>query len=121
MRFLFFFLAAAFLSGCFSGRGVSPRISEAPEGPSSIPNPREFSQADLNNDSLIDMNESAEFFESHREVDYITPLWAIGLIIGLVIAACSISSIRFFFKSAVARTKEVYSSSLLWVKKKFRK
>lgn len=111
------------LCGCLSTRSISPMTGEKgfPEVHSSIPNPEEFSAADLNKDSLIDLNESAEFFDSHQKVDYIAPLWAIAVIISLVVVACSFSTVRFFFKSLWGKAKESWARIYKWLKSKFKK
>ena len=123
MKFLYAVAPLFLLGGCFSTWTGSPISGDRglPETFNSVPNPEEFAKADLNKDSFIDLNESAEFFGSQAEVDYITPLIAIGLIIALVVVACSFSSIRFFFKNLGLRARKVYIHISTWTKNKFKK
>ena len=67
----------------------------------------QFSAADINNDDVIDRNESSLLSKESDGPNYITPLIVISSIIALIVLCCSCSSVSFFFKSKYLRLKDL--------------
>lgn len=99
-RYLLPLLITTFFSGCISGgsKWLSPETHP-------VPSLKEFSEADLNKDNVIDRNESVAFGASQKDPEYLTPLIVISSIIGLIAVCCSCSSIGFFLKSKYQQVK----------------
>ena len=93
-------LIFACLSGCTSKTSIRPNAEF-------IFSPEQFSVADINNDNVIDRNESALFAKAAAAPNYITPLIVISSIIALIAVCCSCSSVSFFFKSKYLRLKDL--------------
>jgi hypothetical protein len=82
-------------------------LSQESSSASGIPTPEVFSTADLNQDNVIDRNESAAFSQSQSSIDFTTPLIVICSIIALIALCCSCSSIGFFFKNKYLQIKDL--------------
>lgn len=82
-------------------------LSQENASTSGIPTPEVFSAADLNQDNVIDRNESAAFSQSQSSIDFTTPLIVICAIIALIALCCSCSSIGFFFKNKYLQIKDL--------------
>lgn len=99
-KYLFIFFMSSFLSGCFSSgsKWLSPDLRP-------VPSLKEFSDADLNKDNVIDINESVAFASSQKSPEYLTPLIVISSIIALIAICCSCTSVGFFLKSKYRQFK----------------
>ena len=95
-KYFLIFLIVSLFSGCFSNgsKWLTP-------DPGAVPSLKEFSDADLNKDDVIDRNESAAFGSAQKSPEYLTPLIVIASIIALIAICCSCSSIGFFLKSTL--------------------
>ena len=98
MKLFYILFSLSFLSSCASNK--------VKENPNKKINLNEiFSQVDVNNDKLIDLNESLAYSEYQLNHNYGSPFVIFLIIIAVVLSTCFFSSLISFLQKFLKKRK----------------